>query len=467
MSGSGGSAKTRSGAPVRKNQIISLTAEDLTREGAGVGRYQGFTLFVPGLLPGETAEVLVLQVKKQYGFAKVLQRQSDSPKRTEPDCLYYPKCGGCQLRHMDYEEQLAWKGRQVYELIKRVGGVELPEIPEVLGLSPDERMHYRNKAQYPVQMVDGRMEAGFYAPHSHRLISVASCAIESEAANRLVPLIVDFCRGHHIPAYDEMTGQGLLRHILVRTGLPGEILVCLVLNGESLPGERELWELLRQQGVKSFSISVNRSRGNVILGERMRLAGGSETILASIGDLRFRISAGSFFQVNPAGTEKLYRTILEFAGLTGSETVWDAYCGAGTISLFLARQSRHVYGVEIFAPAVEDARANAAQNGITNADFFAGEAETVIPAHFAETGIRPDVIVVDPPRAGCDERLLRTILQMQPDRMIYVSCDPGTLARDLRILTEGGLQILKVRCTDMFPQTGHVESVILMSRGGL
>ena len=452
-------------APVVKNQKIHLSIDDLTNQGAGVGHYQGFTLFVPGMLPGEEGEVLVVQVKKQYGYGKLLELTKTSPDRITPACGYFPKCGGCLLQHMSYEAQLAWKQRQVYELIRRVGGIELPELPAIVGMSAEERGFYRNKAQLPVRMIDGRMQAGFLAPRSHRLIPIEECKIQSQVSNRLLPLILDFCNTHGITAYDEETGRGLVRHILIRDGRrSGEVLVCFVINGKKLPHEAELSQMLLAEGVTSVSVNVNTQNTNVILGEVTRTIGGSKQIHAEIGPLKFMISPQSFFQVNPIQTERLYGAALEMAALTGKETVWDAYCGAGTISLFLAQKAQHVYGVEIVDAAIQDARANAKLNGIENVTFFTGEAEKIIPDHYKQTGIRPDVMVVDPPRAGCDSALLDTILQMQPERMVYVSCDPGTLARDLKYLAAGGMHVQEVRCVDMFPETGHVETVVLLSR---
>ena len=451
--------------PVSKNQRIHLRAEDLTQQGAGVGHYDGFAVFVPGMLPEEEGEVLIVQVKKQYAYGKLLELTAVSPDRVEPPCLYFPRCGGCLLQHMTYEAQLRWKQKQVYELLRRVGGVTLDAYPPILGMASEERLYYRNKAQFPVRMEEGKLQAGFYAPRSHRLIPIDACRIQSEVSNRLLPQILQLCMEAGVTAYDETTGKGLLRHILIRDGREsGEVLVCFVINGQKLPKEKEMAQALRQLGVTSVSVNTNTQNTNVILGAKTRTIGGPEQIRANIGDLEFMISPQSFFQVNPIQTRRLYETALEMAALTGTETVWDAYCGAGTISLFLARKTQHVYGVEIIDAAIQDARKNACNNGISNVTFFTGEAEKVIPEHYRKTGIRPDVIVVDPPRAGCDAALLDTILQMSPERMVYVSCDPGTLARDVKILENGGMKVRRVQCVDMFPETGHVETVCLLSK---
>ncbi len=452
--------RTEQALPVKKNDILTLRAEDLTREGAGVCRVDGYTVFVEGLLAGESARVRIVQTRKQYGFGKVLEIVSPSADRVEPDCPYYPRCGGCTLRHLSYEKQLETKAREVWQILGRIGGIRLPEPPPVIGMSEEERICYRNKTQYPVQNVDGELTYGFYARRSHRLIPVEQCRIDSEEASRILPLIADFCRQHGISAYEEESGKGMLRHILIRTGDPGEILVCLVVNGNGIPDEPEMWQMLEQAGVKSFSINRNTERTNVILGRKTRIAGGREYIYASIGEMRYRISAGSFFQVNPAGVRKLYDKVLEYAQLSGKEVVWDAYCGIGTISLFLARKARQVYGAEIFPAAVEDARANAKDNGTDNVEFFLGKAEEILPELARDPKYKPDVIVVDPPRAGCELPLLETVAALRPSRFIYVSCDPGTLARDLKYLTEQGMQVEKIYCVDMFCFTGGIETVV-------
>lgn len=457
----------KNAAPLSKNQTIHITAEDLTSQGAGVGRHQGFAVFVPGLLPGEQAEVLIVQVKKQYAYGKLLRLLEASPQRREPFCPYFPQCGGCLLQHLSYEAQLEYKSRQVYELLRRVGDVSLSRPPRIIGMEEEERRYYRNKAQFPVRDCGGRVSAGFFAPRSHRLIEVQECRIQSAASNRLLPVILDFLNEKQIAAYDETTGKGLVRHILIRDGrISGEVLVCLVINGPSMPHEEEFARRMLECGASSVSLNINTERTNVILGQETRTIGGSERIREWIGPLEFSLSPQSFFQVNPIQTKRLYETVLEMAALTGAETVWDAYCGIGTISLFLAEKARHVYGVEITQAAVEDARDNAARNHVDNVTFYVGQAEKVIPEHYRSSGIRPDVMVIDPPRAGCEQALLETIADMAPERLVYVSCDPGTLARDLKYLCgeKGVFEVQRVQCVDMFPETGHVETVALLVR---
>ncbi len=452
--------------PVIKNQRIELLCEDLSSQGAGIGHFKGYALFVPGLLPSERGLVQVVKVGKQYGYGKLIELLAASSERRTPFCAAFPQCGGCLLQHMAYEAQLRWKQQHVYELLRRVGGVPLIEWPSIRGMEEGERLHYRNKAQFPVRMIDGHLRAGFFAPRSHRLIPLTQCLIQSEASNLLLTPLLAFLEQLGVTAYNEATGEGLLRHILIRDGRrSGEVLVCLVINGRELPEEPRIASFLMERGVTSVSVNVNVSRTNVILGEKTRVIGGKNAIEEQIGPLTFTISPTSFFQVNPVQTERLYQTALEMVELIGNEVVWDAYCGAGTISLFLAQKAKQVYGVEIVEAAVRNAWENAAKNGMDNVKFYVGKAEQVIPEHFRRTGIRPDVIVVDPPRAGCDEALLHTILEMKPDRMVYVSCDPGTLARDLRFLGKGGMEVREVRCIDMFPETGHVETVVLLSKG--
>ena len=456
MSGSGGSAKTRSGAPVRKNQIISLTAEDLTREGAGVGRYQGFTLFVPGLLPGETAEVLVLQVKKQYGFAKVLQRQSDSPKRTEPDCLYYPKCGGCQLRHMDYEEELSAKYQRVQDALTRLGGwqgrvEEILPAPAVAG--------YRNKSLHPV---DEQGNVGFFGARSHQVEPIDHCLLQQPTANAAARALADWIREYHIPCYREDSHTGLVRHLFTRTNGKGECLVCVIANGHSLPHERELVDSLRAAlpGCVGVVLGVNRRRGNAVLGDAFRPLWGSDTLTDTLCGMAFTLSVPSFYQVNRAQAERLYEKAAEYADLHGTETVLDLYCGAGTITSVMARGCARAIGAEIVPQAVANARANARRNGLANVEFLLGDASDMA-AKCAREGLRPDVISVDPPRKGLTAEVIDAIAAMAPARVVYVSCDPATLGRDVKLLAAHGYEVQRATAVDMFPRTSHVETVCL------
>ena len=451
-------------APVAKNDIVETDITGLTHEGHGVGRVDGFALFIPGALPGERVRVKVVKVKKQYGYGKLLDILSASPHRTEPACPVYARCGGCQWQHLDYAEQLQWKRQQVVDALARIGGLSSVPVHPTIGMA--HPWQYRNKAQVPVGLADGRVVTGFYAPRSHRVIPMERCGIQHPAAEKVLRAVREWAQRWRIAVYDEERHAGLLRHVVVKTGFAtGEVMAILVTNGERVPHVQDLIARLRRAvpGLVSVIQNIQTERTNVIFGERSRVLWGRDVIYDRIGDIRFAISARSFYQVNPLQTEVLYAKAVEYAGLTGRETVIDAYCGVGTISLFLARRARHVYGVEVVPEAVEDARRNAALNGMDNVTFVAGEAETVIP-QWAEEGMRADVIVVDPPRKGCDPRLLDAILAMSPPRVVYVSCNPATLARDLKYLAENGYEVQEVQPVDMFPQTVHVECVTWLTK---
>jgi len=464
---------------VRKNDEVTLDIIGLTQDGEGVGRADGFTLFVQGALPGERIKAKVLKVKKQYGYAKMLELLQASPDRVEAPCPIYRQCGGCQLQHMDYAAQLAWKRQHVIDSLTRIGKLRVADVAgegvvvhPTIGMA--EPWRYRNKAQVPIGMAQadmadgaaGSLIGGFYARGSHRIIDMDACVIQHERNDEAVRLVKALGTRLGIRAYDETTGRGLLRHVVVRTGVvTGETMVVLVTNGTRIPRVDELVEGIRRAlpDVRSIVQNVNTRNTNVIFGDETRVLWGSDVIYDELDGIRFAISARSFYQVNPAQTVTLYRKAVEYAGLTGRETVIDAYCGIGTISLFLARHAGKVYGVESVPEAVEDARRNAALNGIDNADFEVGLAEEVIP-RWREEGVTADVIVVDPPRKGCDAKLLDTIVRMRPKRVVYVSCNPATLARDLAVLEAGGFRTVEVQPVDMFPHTGHVESVILLVR---
>jgi 23S rRNA (uracil1939-C5)-methyltransferase len=539
--------------PVKKNERYVVDIEDLTHEGAGVGRVDGFTLFVQGALPGEKALVHVMKVKKQYGYAKLIEVLDASPNREEPRCPVYRQCGGCQLQHWSYDAQLDWKRQLVVNNLERIGKLhvrnersaadELGEAVEdprrdreqgaagsdesagtvdtekplksslyaedekslagwrtgegIAGFasaemdepgnyagsaaSPEERSEivvvhptlgmrdpwrYRNKAQVPIGEEQGGLIGGFYAQGSHRIIDTDACLIQHEQNDEVIRQVKAIGRELGISAYNEQTGEGLLRHVVVKVSFhTGELMVVLVTNGERIPREQEWISRIREKvpAVASICQNINARQTNVIFGERTRILWGREYIVDRIGEVQFAISARSFYQVNPVQTEILYRQAVEYAGLTGEETVIDAYCGIGTISLFLARHAKRVYGVEAVPEAVEDARRNAALNGMNNVEFETGLAEEVIP-RWKEQGITADVIVVDPPRKGCDAALLDTIIAMRPRRVVYVSCNPSTLARDLRVLSDGGYRVLEVQPVDMFPHTVHVECVVLLVR---
>ena len=457
--------------PVEKNQEILLTIDDLGSKGEGIGRYEGFTVFVEGALPSEVVWVRIVQVRKNFAFGKLMKVMEPSNDRVEPTCYLAGKCGGCQLCHFSYEGQLRFKREKVRQVLERIGHFPEEEIDAVLadntlGMEEGNWLNYRNKAQFPIQMVDGQVQAGFYAPRSHRLLPITDCKIQSKKANSLIKKIVEFMQKQKVSVYDEEKHEGLVRHVLIRDGyFSGQVSVCVVINGKKLP-QGELWiQLMKDLAVDSFSVNINTEKSNVILGRETRLIYGTPYIEDKIGDLRFHISPASFYQVNPLQTAVLYGQALDMADLSGDEVVWDAYCGIGTISLFLAQKAKKVYGVEIVPAAIEDAKVNAQLNNMDNAEFYVGKAEEVIPSLYKEQGIRADVMVVDPPRAGCEEVLLRTFMDMAPEKIVYVSCDPATLARDLDILChQGQYKLVKVQPVDMFPNTGHVECVTLLQR---
>jgi 23S rRNA (uracil1939-C5)-methyltransferase len=468
------------GLPVNKNDEVMLDIIGMTHEGEGVGRVEGFTLFVQGALPGEKVRAKVLKTKKQYGYAKLLNLVEASSARIAAPCEIYDQCGGCQLQHMDYTAQLAWKRQLVVDNLERIGKLRVSggggdaEAAQTEGilvrptLGMDEPWRYRNKAQVPIGVTEGGLVGGFYARGSHRIIDMETCLIQHEDNDDVVRKVKDIGRKFGITAYDEESGKGLLRHVVVKKAFrTGEMMVVLVTNGERIPHLDEWITEIRREipVVTSICQNVNTKQANVIFGDTTRTLWGNDVIYDYIGDVKFAISARSFYQVNPAQTEVLYGKTVEYAGLTGNETVIDAYCGIGTISLFLAQHAKQVYGVEIVREAIEDARGNATLNGMDNVVFEVGASEDVIP-NWKEQGITADVIVVDPPRKGCDPRLLETILAMKPERVVYVSCNPSTLARDLRVLEDGGYKTVEVTPVDMFPHTVHVESVCSLSYKG-
>ncbi|WP_053217279.1 23S rRNA (uracil(1939)-C(5))-methyltransferase RlmD [Virgibacillus senegalensis] len=446
--------------PVKKNQTIELSFHDLTHEGAGVGKIEGYPLFVPYALPGETAEVKVVKVNKNFGFGKLLDIKEVSPERVEPPCDVYVQCGGCQLQHMSYAMQLEMKQNQVKNALRKIAHLEDVPVHPVLGM--EDPWRYRNKVQIPVGERDGELITGFYQKRSHKIIEgMDRCVIQDEVNDRMVEVVRRMADRLGISAYDEEHDRGVLRHIMVRTGQEtGETMIVLITRTEKLPHQEELVKEIHETypHVKSIVHNVNKKKTNVIFGKDTKVLWGNEYIYDNIGDIQFAISARSFYQVNPPQTKRLYDTALEYAALTGGETVVDAYCGIGTISLFLAQKAKKVYGVEIVPEAISDAKKNAKLNHIENAEFYVGEAEKVMPWWTAQ-GLRPDVIVVDPPRKGCDEDLLEAMITMKPERIVYVSCNPSTLARDLRILEDGGYETKQVQPVDMFPQTGHIEAV--------
>ncbi len=471
---------------MKKNDLFPLTITDMGVDGEGIGKYEGMTFFVKDALMGDEILAKAVKLKKNYGYARVEKITTPSSYRVEPACPLHRRCGGCQIQALSYGEQLKFKEQKVKNNLMRIGGFSGEELKAVMEaiVGMEEPFRYRNKAQFPVGYdKDGEVVTGFYASRTHCIIPVEDCLLGVPENKEILQAVKDWMKAYQIPAYDESDGSGLVRHILTRYGFTTkEIMVCLVINGDRLPMQQELEERLRQiPGMTSISYNVNVERTNVILGRSTHCIWGMpyitdyihlrDTADFSVMDtaIAYHISPQSFYQVNPVQTEKLYSTALEYAGLTGKESVWDLYCGIGTISLFLSQRAKQVYGVEIVPQAIEDAKNNAKLNGITNAEFFVGKAEEVLPEFYEKNADsdemrHPDVIVVDPPRKGCDERCLSTMLAMKPRRIVYVSCDSATLARDLRILVDGGYELKRVRAFDQFPNSGHVETVALLSK---
>ena len=480
-------------AQYSKNDIVTVKIEDIGTEGEGIGKLEGFTLFVKDAVMGDVVEARLVKVKKNYAYARLEKVLTSSPLRVKPVCPYHKQCGGCQIQAMSYEAQLQFKENKVKNNLVRIGGFDQIFIESVMEsvVGMEQPWHYRNKAQFPVGTdKDGRIITGFYAGRTHSIIANTDCALGVEENEPILQKVLAYMQNESISAYDETTGQGLVRHILIRKGFTsGEIMVCLVINGKNLPKEDRLVSTLREiPGMTSIWLNYNTKNTNVIMGTEGRVLWGQNTITdvihrRSIEEINsgkdclrydskenapqgitFAISPLSFYQVNPIQTEKLYSLALEYAGLTGEETVWDLYCGIGTISLFMAQCAKEVHGVEIVPQAIEDARKNAECNHIENATFYVGKAEEVLPRLYEEEHIFADVICVDPPRKGCDEACLNTIIKMAPKRIVYVSCDSATLARDLKYLCENGYEIRKVRAVDQFGQTVHVETVCLLSK---
>ena len=457
--------------PLSKNQTVTLTITDMAEGGEGIGRAGGYPLFIKDAVIGDTVEAVVTKAGKSYGYGRALKITEPSPDRVPARCPIAAPCGGCQLQALSYPAQLAFKENKVRQHLIRLGGFDearLAEISEPI-IGAEDPFGYRNKAQIPFGTGrDGRIIAGYYASRSHRIVPMTGCPLNQDGFDEVLSVLLDFASAHHLSAYDEESGRGLLRHALIRHAkATGQWMVSLVVNGRRLPHADELVRRLHLiPGMTDISLNVNTRRDNVILGDELIPLSGPGYLEERIGDLRFHLSPLAFFQVNPEQTEKLYAKALEYAGLTGTENVWDLYCGTGTISLFLARQAARVRGVEIVAPAIENARQNAILNGIENAEFFVGRSEEVFPDYLAvHPEESPDVVVLDPPRAGCGGALLEALLACKPERIVYVSCNSATLARDLKILCAGGeYRPEKVCPADMFPQSCHVETVVVMSR---
>ena len=450
----------------RKNDLVTLEIEDCGIDGEGIGKADGFTVFVKDAVIGDTVTAKIIKAKKNYGYGRLMEVLKPSPYRVEPKCEFARQCGGCQLQALSYDQQLVFKTNKVKGHLERIGGfTDIPMEP-IIGM--DELFHYRNKAQFPVgRNKEGKIVTGFYAGRTHNIIENRDCALGVAENKEVLDCVIAHMEKYGIEPYNEATGKGLVRHVLIRYGyFTKEVMVCLILNGNKIPKEEQLVKSLCEiPGMTSITINVNKKHSNVILGEEIRLLWGQEYITDRIGDISYQISPLSFYQVNPMQTQKLYAKALEYADLHGEETVWDLYCGIGTISLFLAQKAKFVRGVEIVPAAIENAKENAKLNGLENTEFFVGKAEEVLPREYKKNGVYADVIVVDPPRKGCDETLLETMIEMNPDRIVYVSCDSATLARDLKYLCERGYELRKVCPVDQFGMTVHVETVVLLSKG--
>ena len=480
---------------LKKDDQVTIEIEDIGTDGAGIGKADGYTLFVKDAVIGDIIKAKVIKAKKTYGYARLMEIITPSKDRVEPVCPVARQCGGCQIQQMSYSAQLKYKQKLVRDNLARIGGITDCEVLPVIGM--ENPFNYRNKAQYPVgRNKDGKVVIGFYAGRTHSIVDYTQCAIGAPENAQILEKIRTFINENNISVYDEQSHKGLIRHILIRTGKhTGQIMVCLIINGKTLLHADKLADCLKDiSGMSSIMININKERTNVILGSECSVIWGNSYIEDSICGIMFRISPLSFFQVNPVQTEKLYRKALEYAELTGNETVWDLYCGIGTISLLMATKARKVYGVEIVPQAIEDAKNNALRNSLNNAEFFVGKAEEVVPRIYDEDmkkaenepvdskesskensglpdsasfesamRINPDVVVVDPPRKGCDETLLDTIVKMNPKRIVYVSCDSATLARDLKYLVANGYEIARVQPVDQFAHTVHVETVVKLS----
>lgn len=479
-----------------KGDMLEVEITDIGNDGEGIGKVDGYTLFIKDAVIGDKVRVKVMKAKKNYGYAHLEQVLEASSFRQEARCPIARQCGGCQLQNMTYERQLQFKQNKVRNNIVRLGGFDESLVDGIMEpiMGMDDPWRYRNKAQYPIGTdKDGNPIAGFYAGRTHSIVKVSDCLIGVTENEMVLEILLEHMKQFHVSAYDETTGHGLVRHVLIRKGFEsGQLMVCLVLNygkrnpnrgrdfgknKEYIPGQDRLIEKYSKiPGITSISVSINNEKTNVIMGTEIHTIWGQDTIKDTLGGLEFEISPLSFYQVNPAQTVKLYGQAIKYADLSGKETVWDLYCGIGTITLSMARAAGHVYGVEIIPDAIEDAKKNAVRNGIENATFMCGKAEEVLPEFYekesavagakgdGENALHPDVIVVDPPRKGCDEKCLETMLKMGPERIVYVSCDSATLARDLRILCDGGYALKAIRPCDMFPWSGHVETAVLLQR---
>ncbi len=444
---------------VEKNQDIELNIEAVTNLGSGVGHYDGMAVFVSGGVPGDTLLVHIIKAKKTYAVGKIQRILTPSKDRIESDCPLFPACGGCALRTLSYEKELAEKKQQVEDAFSHLGGVDMPA-EEILF---DETMRYRNKAQYPVSMENGEVKIGFYAPHSHRVLDCDDCLLQPAEFKAIIDIFRTYIIENKVSVYDAVTGTGLVRHIYLRKAFAtGEIMVCVVINGNTLPQSEVLIENLLKavSSIKTVLFNINKAKTNVILGKETQVLYGDGFIEDVLCGVRVRLSALSFYQVNRAMAEKLYLKAAEFAGLTGEEILLDLYCGTGTIGLSMAKYAKRVIGVEILPEAIQDAKKNAEQNGIENAEFYCGDAKFALK-RLEEEKLSPNVVLLDPPRKGCDAAVLETVAEMAPQKIVYISCDPATQARDTKRLWELGYKVQRLCPADLFPRTAHVENVAL------
>lgn len=450
--------------PIKKNEHYNMKIDDIGNSGEGIGKLMGFTIFVEGALPEDEIEVRIIKIKKSFAFGKLMKIITPSPHRIAPPCDYAKRCGGCQLQHLSYDAQLALKTKRVKDALQRIGGLINPNVKDCIGM--ETPFFYRNKAQLPVSKNSDAVEIGFYAHHSHSIVDIQSCMLQHKNTTEIIRIVREFLNEFNISVYNEETHEGIVRHILTKMGFSsGEIMVSIVINQNRLPHVQKLVDkLIPIKGMTSISININKEKSNVILGKKTDILWGRGYITDTIGTVKFEISPLSFFQVNPVQAKLLYDKALAFANLSGDETVLDIYCGIGTISLLFAQKAKKVVGIEMVPEAVEDAKRNAVQNGITNASFLLGQAEYVIPALFEKEGFYADVIVIDPPRKGCENAVLDTMIAMKPKKIVYVSCDVATLARDLKILMENGYEAVEIQPIDQFCHTTHIEVVVSICR---
>ncbi|MBI6004137.1 23S rRNA (uracil(1939)-C(5))-methyltransferase RlmD [Clostridium perfringens] len=453
---------------VEKNKEYIFDIISQGYEGEGIAKIDNkYPIFIEGALKGEKVKVRIVKVNKNFAYGKLIEVLEPSEERVNPSCAIYKRCGGCKLQHASYKAQLDFKWDRVKDCVSKIGKLDPTIVKYPLGMENPWR--YRNKVQLPIGLINGEVKIGFFAPRSHDIIDMESCLIQDEIGDKVVKLTREWIEKFNIRPYNvdgEYDEKGIVRHIMIRRGFTtNEVMIVLVTNGEKLPHKEEFVDLMVKNipGIKSIIQNINSKKTNVILGLESKTLWGEDTISDYIGDFRFNISPLSFFQVNPIQTEVLYGKALEYANLTGNEEVFDAYCGTGTITLFLSQKAKKVYGVEIIPQAIDNAWINAKENKVENVEFFVGESEVVIP-DLINKGVKADVVVVDPPRKGCDKKLLDAITNIDAKKIVYVSCDPSTLGRDLQVLEENGYKTLEVQPVDMFPNTAHVETVVLMSK---